>query len=217
MSDIEKIVKWYDVDAPAYDNRIVKSGWLGNRVLRQAFHDFPQAPRTMLDLGAGTGNTIGVVRETADPERIVAVDISEGMLDRLREKYSDDPKILIARKAVEVFLAESDEQFDLVTAIAVMQYFPDQPGVIADIATRLHDGGYAMFTYDPPITGDPIQEKRYDPADDGAAYRIPGNEVEDAVRENGLVVVRNELYRARPGDESGYTANFVVAKKPDEV
>lgn len=219
MSQIREVEVAYNDAAVEYDSRILKSRWMGYTVLRQALVDFPQRPRTMLDLGAGTGNTIGIVRESANPEQIVAIDISEGMLDKLRQKYPDDPRIVVTRKAIETYLGEEKgDQFDLVTAMGVTPYIRDKEKVIGGIASRLSTSGVAMFTYDPLIVGHPLQSEKEEVSklNGMTCYRVTVGEMEAMTRESGLEVMQNGLYLSRPGDESNYVGGFIVAKKPED-
>lgn len=215
MGHLEKVEAFYNTDAEGFDDKIRKSGWLGSQVLRKTLQNTPYAVRRMLDLGAGTGNTIAVVRETVQPQEIVAVDISEGMLSHLREKYPDDPRITVARTAVQDYLAGTSNHFDLITAMALFHHLPDQAAVVAGISSRLEDGGQAMFTYDPVIHGHPIQENALTDVEEvEAIYRISPGEMEEEVRSNGLTVKHHELYVARP-NESSYVGGFIVAKKSE--
>lgn len=213
MGHLEKVESYYNADAARFDNKIEESGWLGNQVLRKALQDGPTSIGRMLDLGAGTGNTITVVREMVEPEEIVAVDISQGMLDKLREKYPNDPRITIARKAVGEYLTDSSDRFDFMTAMALFHHLPDQMEAVAGMASRLEKGGQAMFTYDPVIQGHDIQKDAVTEIEEvEAIYRVSPGEMEEEVRANGLAVKRHELYVARPKG-APYVGGFIVAEK----
>jgi len=53
----------------------------------------PENPARVLDLGSGDGRLLGLVRIARPDVDAVAVDFSETMLERLRERFSSDSRV----------------------------------------------------------------------------------------------------------------------------
>ncbi|MBV8372578.1 MAG: class I SAM-dependent methyltransferase, partial [Candidatus Eremiobacteraeota bacterium] len=102
-------LRFYDAVAPEYDEIV------GDTTYAVELEPFlaPRAGsiRRVLDVGAGTGKTIEAVLELVEPDAIVAVDISDGMLEELAKKY---PHVETVCDDVLDYLARDPEPFDLI-------------------------------------------------------------------------------------------------------
>jgi tRNA (cmo5U34)-methyltransferase len=89
---------WSDPEQVAwYTERIGKleARRAGERVLLDVL---PPDPRRLLDLGCGDGRLAALVLEHRPSiEEIVAIDISEPMLQLARQRFHDDPRVSISR------------------------------------------------------------------------------------------------------------------------
>ncbi len=104
-------------------------------------------PRHVLDVATGTGDFALEAIRTLEPERVVGVDISQGMLDVAKEK--------IAKKGLqdrfEVRLADSenlpfaDDTFDAVTVAFGVRNFENLENGLAEICRVLRPGGQAVI------------------------------------------------------------------------
>ncbi len=95
----------------------------------------PQPGETILDAGCGTGR---VTEELVNAgARVIAVDASEGMVAKTREKLGDRVDARVAD------LAELDlgEQVDAVFSNAVFHWIPDHERLFARIHGALNSGG----------------------------------------------------------------------------
>ena len=92
----------------------------------------------VLEIGCGTGST--AIELAPLVSEIVATDISEGMLEKAREK-------LRAGSIVNVSVAQADAQhapmgpFDVVTAFNLLHLVEDLDATLAEIARRTKPGG----------------------------------------------------------------------------
>ena len=50
------------------------------------------SPHTVLDFGCGLGNGTPLFFEHLDAQRVIGVDVSEGLLDRARQTYANEPR-----------------------------------------------------------------------------------------------------------------------------
>jgi SAM-dependent methyltransferase len=78
-----RITAAYDALAPAYDSQLASSQWIRKRLWARMDALFPPGAR-VLDLTAGTG--LDAIHLTERGVRVIACDISSGMLAQLRAK-----------------------------------------------------------------------------------------------------------------------------------
>jgi len=96
--------------------------------------------KRVLDLGAGTGRMIHHLRNLG--ATVVAVDVSEKMLERLKKRYAD----------VECHVADvenlpfEDESFDLVLAAFLIVHLGDLTTAFDEAYRVLKPGGYFVVT-----------------------------------------------------------------------
>ncbi len=57
--------------------------------------EVPRDARRLLDLGAGDGRLLGLLLLACPAAQGVAVDFSPAMLDRLRQRFGDDPRVRV--------------------------------------------------------------------------------------------------------------------------
>lgn len=101
------------------------------------------APRRVLDVASGTGMVAAAIVRRRDSS-VVALDQSEQMLDRARERLDHDPLLaeritLVAGEAERLPFA--DAEFDAVTFTYLLRYVDDPPAVLAEIARVVKPGG----------------------------------------------------------------------------
>jgi SAM-dependent methyltransferase len=106
------------------------------------------AGKRVLDLGCGLGYFAREAR-TRGASEVIAVDLSERMLDEARRRTSD-PAIRYERAALEDFQAEP-ASFDLVVSTLALHYIADYAGLVRRIATWLVPGGRFAFSVEHPI------------------------------------------------------------------
>ncbi len=130
MADLfsEKAQTW---DA---DDRIRQlSSAIGTSILQQVRLD---AQMTVMDFGAGTGLISAHVAPLV--KKIVAVDVSKAMLDKLATKPEFHGKIQVqCRNIIEQPL---DEQFDLIMSAMAMHHVQDTDKMLARFSAHLKPG-----------------------------------------------------------------------------
>jgi len=119
----------------------------------------PDSP--ILDFGCGYGRTIVELRKLGY-RNVTGLDVSQGMLDRAREKLSD----------VHFVLADGlpspldDGSFELLILFAVLTTVPEndrQRALIADASRLLRPGGH-LYVSDLPLQTDARRVARYEAA-----------------------------------------------------
>src|SRR4051794_9297606 len=92
MSQTEAHRRYFDAQADSYDEYTGNGAWTPNQylagVLETLVADGVEV-RTALDLGAGTGQTLEVVRAIFAQARLSATDLSAAMLQRAARKVPD--------------------------------------------------------------------------------------------------------------------------------
>ena len=135
--------------APTYD-RLNHTLSLGiDRRWRQKAIDAlkPFAPQAILDIATGTGDFAILAARHLAPNRIVGVDISEGMMEVGREKVKaaglDD--IISFSKDDCTHLSFADNTFDAVTVSYGARNFEDLEAGLCEMCRVLKPGGHLML------------------------------------------------------------------------
>ena len=85
-------------------------------------------PVTWLDIGCGTGKMEEIALIKCNIEKLVACDVSEKMIDIVRERFNDKKIEFITASVFDLCLSK---QFDVITAIRVFHYFQKEERIEA--------------------------------------------------------------------------------------
>lgn len=121
---------------------------------------------TVLELGAGSG--LGSTPWFEHRASLTAVDSSEQMLRLLRargEAFGVKPVTIEAD--VLAFLADSRQQFDIVTHVSMLHHIPDYLDLLERSAAHVRTGG-CLLTFQDPLRYDRM--RRLDHAGDRGSY-----------------------------------------------
>jgi ubiquinone/menaquinone biosynthesis C-methylase UbiE len=130
----------YNVWSAQYDTNINKTRDLEATALRTALT--PLSFNNCLEIGCGTGkNTIWFI-EKAD--RITAVDLSEEMLAKAKEKISSE-KVDFKQADITIDWTFADQLYDLVCFSLVLEHIHDLDHIFAQTAKVLQPGGYVYI------------------------------------------------------------------------
>ena len=145
---------FHDFQCHVYDNmqehmhREEAAYWQGlaRRALGLAGRDGPMA---VMDYGCGTGMVAGVwsgVLGVAD--RLICMDISEGMLDRARQRLEGAPA-KVEFICGEAFSQRPDGQLDIVVLNSVLHHLPRPVEHLKQLASFLRPGGLLVVAHEP--------------------------------------------------------------------
>jgi ubiquinone/menaquinone biosynthesis C-methylase UbiE len=134
--------------AGSLDNRI--RGWLQNP--RKILGPFVEEGMTVLDIGCGPGFFSIEMAEMVGPAgRVIASDLQEGMLDKVRDKIQG------TRYAGRIIIHNSEkegldilEDVDFVLAFYVVHEVPDKEKFFREIWSLLRPGGQVLIV-EPPF------------------------------------------------------------------
>ena len=92
-----------------------------------------------LDVGCGTGALSATILAMADPARVIGVDPSSAYIQHARAHVDDDRAKFAVGDAVAV--GREDGEFDAVVSGLALNFFPDQPGAVAEMRRVTRRGG----------------------------------------------------------------------------
>ena len=127
------VEQMFDNIAPTYDKLNHRLSWNIDRGWRKkAIRHLQQfKPQTILDIATGTGDFALLAARMLQPQRLVGVDISEGMMQIGRRKVEDCLK-----------MSFEDNSFDAITAAFGIRNFSDLDKGLGEMYRVLKPGGH---------------------------------------------------------------------------
>lgn len=97
---------------------------------------------TMLDIGCGGGATIQRLLKRSDAAKVYGLDISEQSVTKARELNANLlGKQVFIEQGSAAKLPYKNEQFDLVTAVETVYFWPNLPACLQEVKRVLKPGG----------------------------------------------------------------------------
>jgi HAE1 family hydrophobic/amphiphilic exporter-1 len=145
----EQVEAMFNRIAPNYDklNRLLSLG-IDNYWRRESIGALkPYHPRLILDVATGTGDFAILANEILDPERIVGIDISDGMMAVGREKVKRKgmEQTITFEQQDSAALSFPEASFDAVTAAFGVRNFENIDKSFGEILRVLKPGGVFLF------------------------------------------------------------------------
>ncbi len=131
---LEKMEDFFTARVDTYDEHMLtnvegcKEGYLEMARL------LPPNARTLLDLGCGTGLELTAIFEKCPDIRVTGIDLTQAMLDRLREKFPDKQIRLICGSYFDTDLGR--EAFDTAISFQTMHHFSHEEKI--GLYARIH-------------------------------------------------------------------------------
>lgn len=127
----------YNMWAMQYDSNENKTRDLEAKAVRQKLKHY--SFDKILEIGCGTGkNTEWLI---AKAHHLTAVDLSEEMLAKAKEKIHSD-KVIFKQFDINEEWMFADEMYDLVTCSLVLEHIENLKPVFQKMAAALRSGGY---------------------------------------------------------------------------
>lgn len=136
----------FDGEAQQYDEwyKSVSGAFVDLVESRLALRMLPVEPgMKALDAGCGTGNFSYKLAEKG--AEVTAVDISEDMLKKAKEKFPSHTNSIVFKQADLYQLPFSEGSFDAVASMAVFEFFHDGQQVFNELYRVLKPGGYLLI------------------------------------------------------------------------
>lgn len=145
----EQVEAMFNHIAPTYDllNHTLAFG-IDRRWRRKAIDALkPFAPQTILDVATGTGDFAILAAQRLDPDRIIGVDISEGMMDVGREKVkaAELDNVIFFMKDDCTDLSFEADTFDAVTVAYGARNFENLEAGLREMCRVLKPAGHLML------------------------------------------------------------------------
>ena len=140
--------------------------WLQNP--RKILAPYVREGMVVLEVGCGPGFfTLDIARMVGKSGRVVAVDLQEGMLEKVRDKIrgSEVEGNIVLHRCEEDRLGVSGS-FDLVFLFYVVHEVPDRGALFRELVALLKDGGL-VYVEEPPFE---VSKKAF-----GETLRIAGD------------------------------------------
>lgn len=118
---LEKMSDFFTAPVDGYDEHMLnevkgcKEGYIKMAEL------IPDGTESILDLGCGTGLELDEIFKRFLNVSVIGIDLTQAMLDRLRQKYSDKNIELICGNYFDVDLGEN--RFDIAISFQTMHHF----------------------------------------------------------------------------------------------
>lgn len=135
--------------APTYDrlNHALSLG-IDRRWRRKAVDELkPFSPSTILDIATGTGDFAILAARRLQPDRIIGIDISEGMMKVAQEKVKKEglDNVIFFMKDDCTNLSFDDNSFDAITVAYGARNFDDLDKGLSEMCRVLKPGGHLML------------------------------------------------------------------------
>ncbi len=144
----DRLLAGYDARHPEIFNE-VEQGRLRAAVARAVSairSGTPAAERVMLDVGAGTGNLTSHL--LAHPGRVIACDLSEGMLRLLARRVPAPERVATMVLNGTDLRPQPDASADLIAAYSVLHHVPDYVLLVRDMARVVRPGGVILIEHE---------------------------------------------------------------------
>ncbi len=146
--DNKELAERYDQWAKDYDADLEEGfGWLGPQRTAESFARYVPKAARILDAGAGTG-LVGEILAGMGYHSLVAMDLSQGMLDAAREKnvYQEFHQMVMGEP-----LDYATDAFDAVVSTGVLTVGHAPAGSLDELIRITRAGGYIVFTLRPDV------------------------------------------------------------------
>lgn len=148
--DRQRVRRAFDKAADTYDAAALLQKEVCKRLLER-LDVVKHSPAWILDAGSGTGEAIEPLHKKYKKAELVALDISESMLDKTAKQGSFFRRPHCVCGDVE-FLPFADQSFDLIFSNLALQWCNDLALALAECMRVLKPGGLLVFTTFGPDT-----------------------------------------------------------------
>ena len=167
--DNEELAERYNEWARQYDEDLTDEfGWIGPLKAAEVLARFVDKRSRILDAGAGTG-LVGEVLAERGYENLVALDISQGMLDEAGEKgvYRELHRMVLGEE-----LTFATDSFDSVICVGVLTIGHAPPSALDEFIRVTKPGGYVIFTLRPDVYEEGGFQEKQDEMEKGGRWTL---------------------------------------------
>lgn len=194
----------YDAVAASYDDFTSSTGWRGNTALVDVLERSSVTAGSILDLGAGTGQTATALRALYPEAELV---LAEPSIEMARLAAAIHPGLPLMLVEADDLLGDADPvlgpaSYDLIACVGVLELLPDAPRTVALAARNLNAGGHLAVTHELLLEHSSAQGDRVSRLSEGRTVtRHTSAELEAAATAAGLVRIDStEVVAYQRGD-----------------
>lgn len=118
---LEKMNDFFEARVDGYDNHMISNVPGCNEGYRKMSELLPKSTENLLDLGCGTGLELDEIFKTHKNIKVTGIDLTQAMLDRLREKHRDKDITLINGSYFDYDFGF--EKYDAVISFQTMHHY----------------------------------------------------------------------------------------------
>jgi tRNA (cmo5U34)-methyltransferase len=144
---LEKMSDFFEARLDGYDEHMMTNIESANEFYPFTARQLPIAENScILDLGCGTGLELQEYDKLNSSAKITGIDLSQGMLSALKQKFKGKEITLILGSYFDVPLGEN--VFDAAVSVESLHHFTKQEkvGLYSKLHTALKDNGYFILT-----------------------------------------------------------------------
>lgn len=144
---LEKMNEFFDKRLDGYDEHVMTNIELSDVFYPYTAELLPQNDGTkILDLGCGTGLELEHYFKINPSAKITGIDLTESMLNALRNKFTEKDLTLICGSYFDVPFGENT--FDAAVSVESLHHFTKEEKIplYAKLCKALKDGGYFILT-----------------------------------------------------------------------
>ena len=144
---LEKMADFFEKRLDGYDAHMMTAIQSANEFYPFTAQQLPtNAQCHILDLGCGTGLELQAYYPLNPSAKITGIDLSQGMLDKLQQKFQDKDITLILGSYFDVPLDE--KVFDAAVSVESLHHFTKEKKIAlySKVRAALKDGGYFILT-----------------------------------------------------------------------
>ena len=150
------IKKSFDRAAKSYDRAAILEKEVLSRLL-QRFEYFHYQPRSVIDIGCGTGKGVAGLQKKYPRSKIVGLDLAFSMLQESKKQYGFLRKKHVVNADMEK-IPFADNSFDLLFSNLALQWVNDLGATFKEFARIGRSGGLLMFATFGPDTLKELRE-----------------------------------------------------------
>lgn len=138
LPDTKKIAAAFHQSASEYDQHIAVQKRVVTNLVRHVQAESSLPPKSVLDVGSGTGSLLGRLHSIYPEATLCGVDLAYNMCQCTSEKLGDG--CLVVNAAAER-LPFADKIFDLVVSTSALQWVADLSGALHEMQRTIKPGG----------------------------------------------------------------------------
>ena len=167
--DNKELAERYDVWAKDYDSDLEDAfGWQGPQRAVDFFSRYVPKEARILDAGAGTG-LVGLLLARLGYKDLVAMDLSQGMLEEARKK---DVYLEFHQMAMGEPLDYATDSFDAVISVGVLTVGHAPASSLDELIRITKPGGHIVFSLRPDVYRDSGFKEKQDALESEGKWKL---------------------------------------------